>query len=1061
VDSPYDPFVGERRTNGEPERKRVRRSWGNEGRWKLQNQIPSPTKDSTENTWLADAERDSPEPSEPLPLPSPVRPKATSSDIKNPKSQFTQELVDTAGGDTEEDSDLEGHGEVVDDNFVQEEPQEPEEPDEPSLRRSQFAVFRDEPTHTPRPMFTSKPVAMSEKPKTASHTAGIDEPLQLGRDRRPDFLPAVYHDTAAKVDIESVEAEPAASSTEYQNLSHHVEPPLSTLSFGASQVPAPILPSIQTSGYGFGFGQSPSMGPPSALPREPQTPDLRPQQSASLPLPSPFPGDDLETSYMDFLPGSRVPPNLFGSSPSSSATLAPDHLFGFGFGYGSGGLEQNISLAFPDTASHSLNMEGHTSVDGQASGSFPQEGNVTYPQLDLALLSSESYHYDEKRYAIPSDSNIDLSSTQERRSPYPENMPAVLIDRPVDLERTHDPVGLEAYKEFIQEQQEEENQPEKEPGSPYQSNFVANHNSDATMYQTAASEAFIAQPSSPVPQQQVAGSTPSAPIVIDLLSSSESESNSDSDSEVEIEDVQNSVAAVELVEASNSEEEDEDDGSSERLSDGFSEDDSQVASVQDDQDDSGEELSDDTDGRDPDDDPRPTGEEVTPQIPDFDGSFDSPLKTYAAAESIVPVQALPNDQYNTQLEMQSSAPLQPYQTSRQLESDAVDSFGKVILSDGSVTAAPSSGDLGLGVSQRAAPLLLYPELPPTLATEQSKSGSETQDYSITYITQSGMDSNLPITPDASQHPTSQHITQIAEQQSALPPTPQMTQGTFSQPFDSQAATEESASQKLEMEEVKADPVTQVSSGSPIRRSAGTDEIPSIISTWFAPRRMSQGFLSSSPTGDKEISTQMSETQRGDASFPPEQTQIKGLLTPLSYYTPLSNLVTRLNIPASQSYRDPGIDLIAVVSKSSTSPQRTEKGPRDYFTTLSITDTSLWPRSVRVQVFRPWKAALPQAEKGDAVLLRGFDVFSAKGITGFGLRSGEDAAWCVWRFGAVSVDAFDGPREEIRGPPVEVDKEEREHVRELKGWWTELEKEIAAGNDHERFGHGASVLSKAG
>jgi hypothetical protein len=1237
VDSPYDPFVGERRKDGEPKRKRARRSWGTEGRWKLHNQIPSPTKDTTESTWLADAERDFSEPDETPLLSSPVVPEVAVSNVETIKSQFSQELVDRV---TEEDSDLEGIGEM-DETFDKEVPQEPEEP---SLRRSQFAVFRDEPMPAPQHTFTSKSEAMLETSNTTTHTVALDQREQFGSHQIPTSPPPVSEDSTVQVASESVENEPASSmSTEQQDLGHLVDPSLSRLPFDSSQMPSPMLPSIQTSGFGFGFGQSFPMGPPSALPGSPKTPDLRPQQSASLPLPSPFPGDNLATSYMYVQPGSQVPPNLFEGSRRSSATLVPDHLFGFGFGYGSGGLVPNTSLAFPDTASHSFQLAGHESVDEQVDGPFPQD-NVTYQQLNLESLSSESIHFDEKTHAISIDPHLDYSSNQEGPSPYPENMPSVLTDRPVDLERTHDPIGLEAYKEFIHEQ-DDEIQPQKEPSNLFQHDVEANQSSDAMMYQAAASEAIIFQSSSPNPPLEATGSTPSAPIVIDLLSSSESESNSDSDDDVEIEEQQKSVMDVDFAKASDSEEEDENDYSSERLSDEFSDDDSQVASVQDDEGDSEEQGSEAAEDHDSNQDsllPRTQGEA---EIRDFDGTFDSPLQAYPtgpfsasqpnetqppppalartisstppatlrssvvidlgsesendsdnesnkeeerskdtilsvdfpedADEDIVmtktddgnedwdethivtrpPVTFAPrvtraqaaaaaNDQSNTQPELSSSAPSQDSQRFKPTGSVIADSFQGAIHSFGSSTTAAPSNDFKSDDLQKATPLPLYPELPSAMATERSGSGSETQSYPTTKPSQSGVDSNLPMTPDASQHTISQHILQPPEQQSTLPPTPQMTQGSFSQPLNSQVATEESTSQELDMEEVKAEPATQIPPGSPRRSSTRTGEIASIISAWFTPRRTSQGFTGSSTSEDKEIPTQMSETLRGDASVSPrpfleaqnrkeyqlglssaqptkplesenleekirdkgkeveemvekdiplesklppnyslsqtKKSPTKGLLTPLSYYTPLSNLATRLNVPASQSYRDPGIDLLVVVSKSSTPPQRAEKGPRDYFTTLSVTDAFLWPRSVRVQVFRPWKAALPRAEKGDAILLRGFEVLSTKAITGFGLKSGEDAAWCVWRFETVSGGALDDrskplwarrenernakgsrPREETRGPPVEIGEEEREHVRELRGWWGELEKEAAAVNAPERFEHGESLVSKAG
>ncbi|KAF2140162.1 uncharacterized protein K452DRAFT_309949 [Aplosporella prunicola CBS 121167] len=122
-----------------------------------------------------------------------------------------------------------------------------------------------------------------------------------------------------------------------------------------------------------------------------------------------------------------------------------------------------------------------------------------------------------------------------------------------------------------------------------------------------------------------------------------------------------------------------------------------------------------------------------------------------------------------------------------------------------------------------------------------------------------------------------------------------------------------------------------------------------------------------------------------------QSQSQGIRTALSYYTPLSQVPSFLNSQAST------LDVLAVCTRAAKPPTRASAGPKDYFTLFRVADTSLTKgEEVRVQVFRPWKAALPEVEAGDAVLLRGFGVKSFKG--GAGLVSGEAAAWCVWRYG---------------------------------------------------------------
>jgi hypothetical protein len=1341
VDSPYDPFVEDQRADGEPERKRVRKSWGNEGRWKLQNQKPSPTKKTTQNTWLADAERSSPEPK---PIPPPEEPVATTSETQTIQSQLAQELVDMVSGATEEDTDTE-HAKVDNEDFVQEQTQEVEEP---SLRRSQFAVFRDEPT--PTATFTPKPEAVNEKSNITGRIRGSDSsPAHAGgvQDSRSPHLVDEY--SSAEKDPEAFQVKPASSSAaEEVDYSQPVDPALSVGSFGVSQTPASNLPSIQTSGFGFGFGQPVPMAPPSTLPRSPRTPDIRPQQSASLPLPSPFPGDNLATSYMDANPSTRLSQNLFGSSGRSSESLAPDHLFGFGFGYGSGGLVQNLQHAVPASTSDTFRI-GNDGTQGEPiEPTFLQEDRGMYFPSDIPMSTAlELEHLNEGLYILSDDQGPDHSRNLEKSSPYPENMPAELVDQRVDLERTNDPIGLKAYKEFIHDQEEDGQQEQEsasqhhtDPGGSQRGDGQLERKPDVTTSKEEALQATAIPASSASLQQQSIAPISSAPIVIDLLSSSESESASESDGDVEIVETRGSIIDLEAEDADSSE---DDFNSSELLSDEFSED-GYNASVVRDHPAPSDEFSEDgynasviqehpvsSEGENgsaleehefEDQGTRMPARAMdeSPEFSNLDGSLDSSAGLYATADPVqafspvraqpvaflslqnqlgpsvpqdpvaptisrVPVQFLASqpvpeqqrqpppsmfisstapaprrqravvdlgdesdsdndrtedaslkeqivsmsvpedleeevilkeadeqsenkvekpvitprtvtfpprvtraraaaaaaDQYATQAEMQSSVPLQTSQASRSPKMVVQDTFEGRIRSDDSIAAAPSFSDLASDDLRRAAltqdnppnwmslprsptsvqtapiatidseptptpssylPISSPPEpvrftLPPATISppptaqgdeprdrfndqplypdlEHQWSRSETQSHSTTAQPQSLTENNLPMTPDASQHAVSQHIVQIAQQQSELPPTPQMTQVTNNQSFGNPARIEDSGPGNTEMEEAKGDHATQTSSQASRSRPARTSEIPSVISTWFAPSRSSQKFVSSSPPVADEIPSHISaplstnvdpsssqpiiqaepatsqEEARSEkgldtldsqipSTFSLSQTQkflSKGLLTPLSYYTPLSNLATRLNVPASQSYNDPGIDLIAVVSKSTTIPQRAEKGPRDYYTTLSITDTSLWPRSARVQVFRPWKAALPKAEKGDALLLRSFEVFSAKGTTGFGLKSGEDAAWCVWRFDNENDELADGSgnpvwahrgkekaergssfKEEVRGPPVEVGEEEREHVNKLKHWWSDVEKER---NGHGQVENGESLHIKA-
>lgn len=187
----------------------------------------------------------------------------------------------------------------------------------------------------------------------------------------------------------------------------------------------------------------------------------------------------------------------------------------------------------------------------------------------------------------------------------------------------------------------------------------------------------------------------------------------------------------------------------------------------------------------------------------------------------------------------------------------------------------------------------------------------------------------------------------------------------------------------------------------------------------------------------------------------QPSQTKGLLTSLTYYTPLSNLMTRVSTQSSQSYNE-GTDVIAVVTKASRRPLRAETGPKDFGTSFLLSDIELWPHKVLVTVYRPWKGALPVVEIGDIILLRGFDVLPKKGGSGLYLRSNEGSAWCVWnfsyKFDENELNSDDPPewarkekrgevlmledREKVTGPYVQRGEEERNFVQDLRAFWVD-------------------------
>jgi hypothetical protein len=168
-----------------------------------------------------------------------------------------------------------------------------------------------------------------------------------------------------------------------------------------------------------------------------------------------------------------------------------------------------------------------------------------------------------------------------------------------------------------------------------------------------------------------------------------------------------------------------------------------------------------------------------------------------------------------------------------------------------------------------------------------------------------------------------------------------------------------------------------------------------------------------------------------------KSDIRGLRTAITYYTPLPHLITYINRSSQQE-----VSIIAVVVRATTTPERAEVGQRDYFTKFRVSQPDAWPTTTLVSVFRPFKKALPTLGKGDVVLLSMFGVMALKGGTN-GLRSGEKSGWCIWtkRPGdeAAAKDAASvGGMKETMGPPVELGDEERAEVGRMAKWWASVE-----------------------
>jgi hypothetical protein len=150
---------------------------------------------------------------------------------------------------------------------------------------------------------------------------------------------------------------------------------------------------------------------------------------------------------------------------------------------------------------------------------------------------------------------------------------------------------------------------------------------------------------------------------------------------------------------------------------------------------------------------------------------------------------------------------------------------------------------------------------------------------------------------------------------------------------------------------------------------------------------------------------------------------RALRTELGEFTALK--VLRYNISKK-------LDVLAIATTTPAAPERAKVGPRHYQITFNITDPSIAPSGVtEVQVFRPYKDALPVIQAGDGILLRDFQVIALKN-RGFALRSDQNDAssWAVFKDGQDEA--------EIRGPPVEYGVGEKSHIFSMKEWYGTLD-----------------------
>ena len=206
--------------------------------------------------------------------------------------------------------------------------------------------------------------------------------------------------------------------------------------------------------------------------------------------------------------------------------------------------------------------------------------------------------------------------------------------------------------------------------------------------------------------------------------------------------------------------------------------------------------------------------------------------------------------------------------------------------------------------------------------------------------------------------------------------------------------------------------------------------------------------SASPTDDKPLSIKL-------------PSHAKGFTTPHAYFPSLMSLPNHFNSE---------VEILAVATTASKQPQRAKSGPRDYFTSFRLADSSCDAGdTISVQLFRPYKKALPSCKRGDILLLRGMKVQTRPNlgtrrgsqgrdvVDGMMLLSTEGSAWATFKFRVVDAastvadkpESTDGTTRlqakrspppkvdiQINGPPIEFGAEERAYARGMHKWWIE-------------------------
>ncbi|KAI4087606.1 MAG: hypothetical protein LQ344_006670 [Seirophora lacunosa] len=269
----------------------------------------------------------------------------------------------------------------------------------------------------------------------------------------------------------------------------------------------------------------------------------------------------------------------------------------------------------------------------------------------------------------------------------------------------------------------------------------------------------------------------------------------------------------------------------------------------------------------------------------------------------------------------------------------------------------------------------------------------------------------------------------------------------------------------------------------LRKSHRVSNIPASVSPWFAPRRSSEAVPKSrseseATSEDDDESENEEEAEAAEAGDQPDEDRDEeipssmpeapaeplnskhtvqpsstpgpkpapspptGLRTSHDYYAPLSTLPSHFNTQTST---------LSIVL-AATPVARASSGPRDFYTTVILTDPSSLPSTPQTEsnpptspatatapfttttVFRPARSSLPSPlPSGSVLLLRSFTVTHSARTPS--LLSSDSSAWAVF--------PPHTPDPAISGPPVEFGAEERGYVRGLWEWWDQVDASVKA------------------